>query len=142
IVSTQWDWTDPQGYLHDEVSTDKRSPPLNAYGLIYGSMELSEDYTPVLDPVANVASHIELTVRDPDTRPGAPQGMLEPWVYWGDELIWTSRNVVHNPMLDDQGRLWLTSVIRPPDNPAFCREGSDHPSAQLFPTARAGRQLA
>ena len=31
---------------------------------------------------------------------------------------------------------------RPRENPAFCQEGSDHPSAQLFPVAGAGRHLA
>ena len=33
-------------------------------------------------------------------------------------------------------------VIRPPENPAFCKEGSSHPSAKLFPLNRSGRQLA
>lgn len=140
IVITQWDWTDEKGYLHDLVSTDRRNPTVNAYGLLYGAMEFSQDFTPVLDPVRHTASQIELTTRDP-TPPGAPQGMLEPSPYWGEELVWTSRNVVHNPMLDEVGRLWLTSRIRPNETPAFCREGSDHPSAKLFPTNTGGRQL-
>src|SRR5262249_60986236 len=41
VVITQWDWADPKAYLHDEVSTDRRNPTLNAHGLIYGSLELS-----------------------------------------------------------------------------------------------------
>ena len=49
---------------------------------------------------------------------------------------------MHNPMFDEKGRVWFTSVIRPPDNPAFCKEGSSHPSAKLFPLNRSGRQLA
>ena len=49
---------------------------------------------------------------------------------------------MHNPMFDEKGRVWFTSVIRPPENPAFCKEGSDHPSAKLFPLNRSGRQLA
>jgi hypothetical protein len=32
--------------------------------------------------------------------------------------------------------------VRGPDNPAFCKEGSSHPSAKLFPVERAGRHLA
>ena len=51
VVITQWDWADPKAYLHDEVSTDRRNPTVNANGLIYGSLELSADYLPVLDPV-------------------------------------------------------------------------------------------
>ena len=50
---TQWDWADPKAYLHDEISTDKRNPNVNANGLIYGSPEESRDYLPVLDPVHN-----------------------------------------------------------------------------------------
>jgi len=45
-------------------------------------------------------------------------------------------------MLDEKGRVWITSAIRPPATPAYCREGSDHPSAKLFPIANSGRQLA
>ena len=50
IVITQWDWADPKSYLHDSVSTDRRNPRLNPYGPIYGALELSSDYVPVLDP--------------------------------------------------------------------------------------------
>ncbi|MBI2538047.1 MAG: hypothetical protein HYW06_14015 [Gemmatimonadetes bacterium] len=32
--------------------------------------------------------------------------------------------------------------MRPPENPDFCKQGSSHPSALLFPVARAGRHLA
>jgi hypothetical protein len=142
LVITQWDWAEPTGYLHDEVSTDKRNPTVNAYGPIYGAMELSKDYSPVLDPMTHTASRIPLTVRDPNTQPAQAPTMPAPSPYWGDEVIWTSKNNVHNPMLDDAGRLWLTSTVRPPDNPAFCQEGSSHPSAQAYPTTRANRHLA
>ena len=141
IVITQWDWADPKAYLHDLVSTDRRNPTVNANGLLYGALEASADYTPVLDPVRHVASRIPLTVRDPATQPTSPQ-MPAPSPYWGDEAIWTSRNNVHNPMLDHRGRLWLTSAVRPPDNPPVCLQGSSHPSAKLSPVPRAGRHLA
>ena len=68
--------------------------------------------------------------------------MPAPSPYWGSEVIWTSRNNVHNPMFDERGRVWITSAVRPPDNPAFCKEGSSHPSAKLFPLAASGRHLA
>jgi len=141
VVITQWDWADPKAYLHDEVSTDKRNPTINANGPIYGALEASADYTPVLDPVNHLAYRIPVPVRDPDT-PLAAGPPLQPSPYWGDEAIWTSQANVHNPMLDDRGRVWLTSRVRGPDNPAFCREGSDHPSATLFPVERTGRHLA
>jgi hypothetical protein len=141
IVITQWDWADPKAYLHDVVSTDRRKPTVNANGLLYGALEASADYLPVLDPVRHSASKVPLTVRDPATRPATPPTMPQPSPYWGDEAIWTSKNNVHNPMLDGRGRVWITSAVRPPENPPFCQQGSTHPSAKLFPVARAGRHL-
>ena len=139
-VITMWDWADPKSYLHDVVSTDRRKPTVNANGLLYGALELSSDYVPVLDPVKNTIDRIPLSVRDPNTPPTSPK-MPAPSPYWGEEVIWTSKNNVHNPMLDEKGRLWLTSAVRVPETPAFCRQGSDHPSAKLFPIERSGRHL-
>ena len=141
VVITEWDWADPKAYLHDQVSTDRRNPTINANGLIYGSLELSADYLPVLDPVRHTATRVQLTVRDPNTPPTSPK-MPQPSPYWGEDVIWTSRNNVHNPMLDEKGRVWITSAVRPAENPDFCRDGSNHPSAKLFPITAAGRHLA
>ena len=141
IVVTQWDWADPKAYLHDEASTDKRNPRVNAYGPIYGALEASADFVPVLDPVTHTSSRIPVPVRDPET-PLAAGPPLAPSPYWGEEAIWESRANIHNPMLDEHARVWLTSRVRPAENPAFCREGSTHPAAQVFPTERAGRHLA
>ena len=69
VVITQWDWADPKVYLHDVVSTDRRNPTLNANGSLYGALELSADYLPVLDPVRHTTSKVPLTVRDPNTPP-------------------------------------------------------------------------
>jgi hypothetical protein len=84
-------------------------------------------------------------VRDPKTRsskddPALP--MLAPSPYWGNEKLWDSQAIVHSPMYDEKGRVWLTTRIRPPANPDFCRRGSDHPSAKLFPPETSGRQAA
>jgi hypothetical protein len=140
VVITQWDWADPKAYLHDVASTDRRNPKINANGPVYGALELSADYTPVLDPRTHTASRVPLAVRDPATPPTNP-AMPEPSPYWGEEVIWTSKNNVHNPMLDHKGRVWLTSAVRPSANPPECKEGSTHPSATLFPVANAGRHL-
>ncbi len=107
VVITQWDWADPKAYLHDVVSTDRRNPTLNANGLIYGALELSADYLPVLDPVRHTTSQVPLTVRDPNTPP-TPPAMPQPSPYLGSEVIWTSKNNVHNPMFDERGRVWIT----------------------------------
>jgi hypothetical protein len=142
VVITQWDWADPKAYLHDVVSTDRRNPTVNANGKLYGALEASADYLPVLDPVAHDSSRVPLTVRDPATAPASAPQMLAPSPYWGSEPIWTSRANVHNPMLDAQGRVWITSAVRPPENPAMCKAGSQHPSAMMTPVNRAGRHLA
>jgi len=139
VVITQWDWADPKAYLHDEISTDKRDPNINANGLIYGSPEESRDYLPVLDPVHNAISQLKVQYRDPDT-PGQPKSLNTSPV-WGDEAIWDSHTTVHNPMFDQRGRLWFTARIRANDNPAFCKAGSTLLSAQLTPVQSSGRQL-
>ncbi len=140
VVITQWDWAAPKVYLHDEIATDKRNPTVNPYGLLYGAPELSTDNIPVLDPVKHTASTLRMPVRDPQTgKPGPP---TQSSVFWGDEAIWDSQANMHNPMLDEKSRVWFTSVIRPAPNPAFCKAGSTHPSAKVFPLERSGRQLA
>jgi hypothetical protein len=141
VVISQWDWADPKAYLHDVVSTDRRKPTVNANGELYGALEVSADYLPVLNPMNNDTSRVPLTVRDPATQPASGPEMPQPSPYWGDEPIWNSKTNVHNPMLDDKGRVWITATVRPPDNPDFCKEGSDHPSAKAFPLEKSYRHL-
>src|SRR3954464_4780157 len=142
LVITQWDWSDPKAYMHDEIASDKRDPTVNANGLIYGATEESTQDLPVLDPTKNTATTIHIPVRDPNTPGSADNQMLRPSPYWGDGKIWASQASVHNPMFDKEGRIWFTARIRGPDNPAFCKAGSDHPSAKLFPVEKSTRQLA
>ncbi len=142
VVITMWDWADPKAYLHDLASTDRRNPTVNANGLIYGVLEASADYLPVLDPKTNTVSKVPVTVRDPNTPPAAPPQVAGPSPYWGTEPIWTSKANVHNPMFDEKGRVWITSRVRPPPNPDFCKAGSSHPSAKLFPINNSNRQVA
>ncbi|MES2605759.1 MAG: carboxypeptidase-like regulatory domain-containing protein, partial [Pseudomonadota bacterium] len=140
VVITQWDWADPTAYLHDVVSTDRRNPTVNGYGKLYGSLEESHDYLPVLDPVTNEISRVPLTMMDPAAEPvPGPQVAESP--YFGTENIWDSKANVHNPMFDQDGKLWITARVRGRDNPAFCQAGSTHPSAVAFPLEGNGRQL-
>ena len=141
LVISVWDWGGPHTYIHDEIASDKRDPTVNANGPIYGTPNLSSDFAPVLDPVNNVASEIQLPYRDANGVPASPKP-LQASPYWGDEQIWSSRTLSHNPMFDSKGRVWFTTSIHGKQTAAFCRKGSDHPSAQLFPIERAGRQLA
>ncbi|WOJ90905.1 carboxypeptidase-like regulatory domain-containing protein [Methylocapsa polymorpha] len=142
VVISLWDWATPTAYLHDEISTDKRNPTVNANGPLYGSPEESTDYAPILDPAQNSASQVKLPIRDPNTPSTVDDPILAPSPYWGGEPIWNSQANAHNPMFDELGRVWFTSRIRPPSNPAFCKEGSGNPSAKLFPLESSGRQAA
>jgi len=141
IVITMWDWSRPTFYLHDEIATDRRNPTINANGKIYGAPEYSTDYLPVLDPAKHQVSEIKVPVRDPKTGSSKTDAM-SPSPYWGPEAIWDSQTNTHNPMMDQKGRAWFTSRIRPNENPAFCQQGSDHPSAKLFPTKTSGRHVS
>src|SRR5437762_1050196 len=141
VVVTLWDWAGPKDYLHDEVSTDKRNPRVNANGLIYGTTEESRDLFPVLDPVSHKATQVKMPVRDPNT-PSSKQNPMTPSPYWGDEPIWDSQTSMHNPMFDEKGRVWFTSRVGAPANPDFCKRGSDHPSAKLFPVEQSNRHLS
>jgi hypothetical protein len=140
VVITQWDWAGPTVYLHDEIASDRRNPSVNANGLIYGSLEASGDFLPVLDPVHNTVSKVPLHPRDANTPLAAPASMPRPSPYWGDEAIWNSQNNVHNPMFDAKGRVWITTTIRGNDNPAWCQDGSNI-SSKLTPVKTSGRQL-
>jgi hypothetical protein len=141
VVITVWDWATPTSYLHDENSTDKRNPTVNANGKIYGSPEESTDMVPIFDPVTGTASQMRMPVRDPAT-PSTKTNIMAPSPYWGDQPIWDSQTVIHNPMFDEKGRIWFTSRVGPLENPAFCKKGSDHPSAKLFPINESSRHLA
>ena len=92
VVITIWDWSRPTAYLHDEISTDKRNPTVNANGLIYGATELSTDFVPVLDPVRHKATEIKHPVRDPNT-PSAKTDPMTPSPYWGAEPIGTANQI-------------------------------------------------
>ena len=142
VIVSVWDWSSPKAYLHDEIATDKRNPTVNAYGKLYGAPEYSTDFIPVLDPVRNTATEMKMPVRDPKTPSSREDRIYAPSMYWGEERLWDSQTTVHNPMFDDKGRVWFTSRIRPSDNPAFCKKGSEHPSAQLTPVNSSGRQLS
>jgi len=96
---------------------------------------------PVLDPNTNTAFQIKHPFRDPDTSSSLtlPHGRSP---YWGDEAIWDGHTSIHNPIMDDQGRMWFTARIRNDPNPAYCKGGGDHASAKVAPLNESTRQLS
>jgi hypothetical protein len=141
VVISEWTWATPTHYLHDEISTDKRNPRINANGLIYGSPEESTDEVPVLDPVHYKAWTITEPYLDPKT-PSSKDNPMGPSFFWGDGPIWDSHTSIHNPIMDEKGRVWFTAKLRPNPNPAWCQQGSDQPSAKVTPLKESARQLS
>ena len=149
LVVTSWEWGSDKTFLHDLVSTDRRYPTVNPYGPLYGSPEYSSDDMPILDPKTHRVTVFKMPVME-----GAPESFGPPFhgsampkpmqasAYWGEEKIWSQRANNHNGMFDRQGRVWFAAAVRGIENPAFCKKGSDHPSAKVFPLERSGRQVS
>jgi hypothetical protein len=147
IVVTTWDWLTEKHYTHDLIASDRRYPNVNPYGPLYGSTEYSVDLIPVLDPKTHTATNLKAPVRDPNIPealgPGhaASDKLMQPSPYWGTEKIWDTKANNHNGMFDRKGRVWFAARFRGPSTPDFCKKGSDHPSAKLFPMERTNRQV-
>jgi hypothetical protein len=141
VVISEWEWGRKDSYLHDLVSTDRRHPTVNANGNIYGSPEDSIDFIPIVDPMDNVDREVKHPVRDPKT-PSTKNNLFAPSVVWGDKPIWDSQAIMHNPMMDQTGRVWFTARVRPAANPDYCKAGSNLPSAKAFPLPASGRQVS
>jgi hypothetical protein len=148
VVVTTWDWGNPKKYLHDLIASDRRYPTVNAYGPVFGSPEYSTDIIPILDPKTNTVTDFKAPVRDADTPEGLGPGHaamdrpLGPSPYWGEEKLYDTKINNHNSMFDRQGRVWMAAAVRGPKNPDFCKKGSDHPSAKLFPLEQTHRAVS
>lgn len=141
VVLTMWDWGKPSGHPHDEVSTDKRHPTVNAGGLVYAA-DFNDDDLLWVDPGKNTTGAIPVPVAaDKSTMPPTwPKKISAPSPFYGNQDLWTGVAAPHNPMMDEKGRIWLTSTIRGPENPDYCKEGSDSPFAKYFPLNRATKE--
>src|SRR5438876_72891 len=138
-VFTHGDWSRPTAYLRDLIGTDKRKPTVNGWGALYGSMELSTDWVPILDPVLHMTTEMKMPVKDASTPRSSTVNIAPaPWHYWGDRVIWDTQVNAHTNTMDSEGRVWWTATSRPQwEQPEFCQKGSDHPSAKAFPRERA-----
>ncbi len=148
VVITSWEWSTPDKYLHDLISSDRRHPTVNANGLLFGSPEYSTDNMPILDPKTNKVSFFKMPVRDPEMPESLGPGHaatvkpLQPSPYWGDRQLWDTRANNHNSMFDEKGRVWLAATVRGLDNPAWCKKDSNNPYAKVFSLEKSPRQVA
>jgi hypothetical protein len=143
VVVTLRDIGGDHDFMHDEVTTDKNNPTVNANGPVY-AVSSGHGTLEIVDPITNDNYKINIPTRE-DPRivrnrfpqPGRPSN------FWGMEHIWGVENPSdpHNPMMDSLGRVWMTSKIRN-DQPDWCGEGSDNKFAKYFPLTRSGRQAS
>jgi len=146
IVVTQWDWGYKDSFIHDLTSTDKRNPTLYPYGKVYAA-DRSRETLWVLDPMKNTVNAYPLQTRN-------SQGHNPKADYYHDSLSaedWLASP--HNPMLDERGRVWMTTQIRPEgpdDNPKWARsvirtesnsEAEVNQAYKLLLASRHGLQL-
>lgn len=140
VVLTLWDFSVPQAFLHDITSTDKLHPTINPNGPIYGG-EWSQGALAVVDPVKNTKDLIKLPLQDENDRKllrtWSPQKVEVSSPYWGDQLVWTDPINAHTPQMDRTGRVWVNAENHKPDNPAYCKAGSDNPFAKAYPIESA-----
>ena len=147
VVVTLWDWGQDSSFIHDEIVTDKRNPTLNGYGPVYG-VSAGHGTVTYVDPVANAATEVTIPVRpDPESMPTRfPQDQVQPSYYWGDKILWgvnpDERSDPHNPMMDQDGRVWMTSTVRQFINPDWCGEGSGNAYAEYFSVGRTSRHAS
>lgn len=144
VVITMWDWGKVAGHPHDEIATDRRHPTVNANGRIYAA-DYNTDSLLWIDPNANAAGAIDLPTiaNKANMRTTWPQKVDVPSPYFGEQMaLGSGVEGPHNPMMDQLGRVWITSTIRAAtDQPAFCKEGSSNPFAQFFPMPAAGKHV-
>ena len=152
LVVTLWDWGTDSSFIHDEITTDKRNPTLNGGGPVYG-VSAGHGTLTVVDPNENTAVELKIPVRPEDqdsVTSRFPQMQVEPSYYWGEQLLWgrggpdghENASDPHNPMMDGQGRVWMTSKVRNRPNPDWCREGSSNKFAEYWPIDASGRQAS
>jgi hypothetical protein len=143
VVVTLWDIGGPQDFMHDEISTDKNNPTVNAYGPIY-AVSAGHGTLNVVDPITNDAYKMVIPTRqDPREVSSRFPPPANPSNFWGMEHLWGLENPAdpHNPMMGPDGRVWMTSKIRN-DQPTWCQSGSDNKYAQYYPLNRSGRQAS
>jgi len=144
VVITLWDWGNETAYIHDEITTDKRNPTINANGPVYG-VDGGHGGLVEVDPGNNSARFITIPVKQNPDNPALTrfaQRFPVPSLFYGNEALWTAPADPHNPMMDNKGRVWMTSKVRGNIAPAWCHEESSNKFAQYFPNIRGGRQAS
>ena len=139
LVLTMWDiGGSPTAVMRDEIVTDKRNPQINANGPVY-IVDGGADRLVWFDPRDNKETGVHLPGHNPTLSGPLGSKVEVPSPYWGKELYWNNPGYPHSPVMDQKGRLWITTTIRAPqDQPAFCKDGATNKFAKYFPLERGG----
>ena len=145
LVVTLWDVGDDHSFMHDEISTDKNHPTVNANGRIY-AVSAGHGQLVVLDPNENSTFTMDIPAREPKEHvPSRFPAPNRPSLHWGSEHLWGNPPYdpadPHNPMFDSKGRVWMTSKIRGNTDPAWCSDATNR-FAEWFPLRSSARQAS
>ena len=144
-VVTLWDVGDDHSFMHDEISTDKQHPNVNAGGRVY-AVNAGHGQLVVMDPRENSTFALDIPTREDKSKvPSRFPPPNRPSLHWGNEHLWANPPYdpadPHNPMIDSKGRVWMTSKIRSNQDPGWCSDASNK-YADWFPLRTSGRQAS
>ena len=143
VVVTMWDWGTPTSYMHDEITTTKSNPRMNADGKVY-AVDAAHGRHIFVDPYENSAGQVQIPTRDdPKTMQSRfPNKVLKPSNFWGEEIVHAGVSDPHNPMMDTKGRLWATTTVSQKAVPDWCKDGTLNKYAAYFPATTPSNRHA
>jgi hypothetical protein len=146
VVITLWDWGTDHSFMHDQVTTSRYNPSVNANGRVY-AVSAGHGTLVILDPKTSETSEIEIPTREPRASvPSRFPAPNPPSLWWGSERLWNTpaynTSDPHNPMLDNKGRVWLTSKIRGNTLPSWCSDAAANKYVAWFGREDGGRQAS
>jgi hypothetical protein len=145
LVVTLWDVGDDHSFMHDEISTDKNHPTVNANGRIY-AVSAGHGQLVVVDPNEHSTFALDIPTREPKEKvPSRFPAPNRPSLHWANEHLWANPPYdpadPHNPMFDSKGRVWMTSKIRSNADPSWCNDATNR-FAEWFPLRSSARQAS
>jgi hypothetical protein len=142
LVLTLWDWGSQTSYMHDEITTDKRNPTVNANGPVW-AVDAAHGKWISVDPYENTTTEVQIATRDDPKamRSRFPAKTLRPSNFWGEEIVHAGVADPHNPMMDSKGRLWATTTVSQV-MPDWCKDGKLNKYAAYFPATNPSNRHA
>jgi hypothetical protein len=147
VVITQWDWGTDHSFMHDQVSASRYKPYAGNGNSKVWAVSAGHGTLVMLDPTTSETSEIEIPTRQERSQIGSrfpPPN--PPSLWWGDARLWNGPTYdpsdPHNPMMDDHGRVWLTSKIRANQAPAWCSDQSNKYVSWFETGKNGGRQAS